>query len=145
MVLELHSSTASSQWSRTYAGFWAKSSCRSSSSRKVMVAWLAGSEAPSWCALCSIYIKSLHITLLFKKPQLPSRTADVGVHSQEDLIPSAQGRPDQRKEHCQDRVVSSSFIPSAQKPVFKKNRNSSCLYAAIASVPCPTQAFKGYS
>lgn len=71
-----------------------------------------------WYTLCTIYIKSLHISLFFIKLQLLSRsiTADVGVRSREDLIQSAQGRPDQRKEHFHDHVVSSSFsIPSVQK------------------------------
>lgn len=47
--------------------------------------------AQQWCTLYTIYIKSLHITLFFIKLQLlsRSRTADVGVHSQEDLIQSA--------------------------------------------------------
>lgn len=108
--------------------------------------------AQQWCTQCMIYIKSLHITLFFIKLQFPShsRTADVGVHSQEDLIQSAQGRPDQRKEH-----FSVWSVPVFSSPVYgislqsmktkKKTEISHLHTAVIALVLCRTQELKGYT
>lgn len=94
-------------------------------------------------SMYDLHKKSPHHPVFHKTPvTIMFKNCRCGC-AQKDLIQSAKGRPDQRKEHFHDHVVSSSFfIPSVWKRLLK-NRIQSSAYCSHCFGAMPNTGIKG--